>query len=436
MRSSSNPFLLSYVLLFAAIAVVTDTVVTGTVASAQTVLTVDRALAIARENNPRFGIADRGLTGAQSSRRELIQQRLPRVSFHGNAVYAPTFPSFGYDPALTNGGQIGAQVMIEHLLYDGGRRDLRLDQSGIDIDLIGRERLLMERDLRLNVELAFNDAMHARDEVALREVNVQQLADYLRLVETMYAGSLVGLTDVLKTRVRLSDARLALDDAHNAADTARFALAELIGLPFDTLVSVAGRLDSLADVGMFDPAANPDLAAVDLAVRRSQIEVELARRENSPTVSLLADAGALTSVQNITLPRSERSSVVGVSAGVTVDIPILNWGITDLRVEQRQIAVDTLRLQADLLRRSLMRQNVELHARIARGRDRLVLIRATIADAEQNFLLTKSKYAGGGGSALEVLDAQQLLADNRLAELQTLAELQVLIARLERLTTP
>ncbi|MEO5929554.1 MAG: TolC family protein, partial [Candidatus Kapaibacterium sp.] len=118
------------------------------------------------------------------------------------------------------------------------------------------------------------------------------------------------------------------------------------------------------------------------------------------------------------------------------DIPILNWGITDLHVEQRQIGVDTLRLQAEILRRSLQRQNVELRSRLARGRDRLTLIRATIADAEKNFLLTKSKYAGGGGSALEVLDAQQLLSDNRVAELQTLADLQALAAKLERLITP
>lgn len=426
MRSSSNLLLPSFLLLVSAIVSV----------QAQTTLTINRALMIARENSPRFGIADKGLTGAQASRRELTRQRLPRVGFHGNAVYAPTFPSFGYDPAATSGGQISAQVMIEHLLYDGGQRDLRLDQSEIDIDLMSISRSLMERDLRLNVELAFNDAMHARDEIALRETNVQQLADYLQLVEAMYKGSLVGFTDVLQTRVRLSDARLVLDDARGAADTVRLALAELIGLPFDTAIAVAGRWDSLPDVGSFDPATNPDLTAFDLAVNRSLIDVELARRENSPVVSLLGDVGALTTVENITLPRSNRSSFIGVSAGITVDIPILNWGLTDLHVEQRQIGVDTLRLQAQLLRRSLLRREAELRVRIARSQDRLALIRETIIDAEKNFLLTKSKYAGGGGTALEVLAAQQLLSDNRLAELQTLADLHALMVNLQCLTIP
>ncbi|MEO5930977.1 MAG: hypothetical protein ABIR47_13665, partial [Candidatus Kapaibacterium sp.] len=83
MRSFPNLLVLVVLLLLAA----------GMDASAQTALTIDRALTIARENNPRFGIADKGLAGAESARRELIRQRLPRVSFHGNATYAPTFPS-------------------------------------------------------------------------------------------------------------------------------------------------------------------------------------------------------------------------------------------------------------------------------------------------------------------------------------------------------
>jgi outer membrane protein TolC len=55
--------------------------------------------------------------------------------------------------------------------------------------------------------------------------------------------------------------------------------------------------------------------------------------------------------------------------------------------------------------------------------------------AEENFAMTKSKYAAGGALSLEVLSAQQLLTDIKLEELQTLAEKQLLLARLEHITT-
>jgi outer membrane protein TolC len=405
-------------------------------ASAQTALTLDRALAIARENDIRLGIAGKGIDAAGLEQRELLRQRLPRLSFHGNALYAPTLPSFGYDPAITSGGQIGAQAVADYLLYDGGQNDLRLDRNRIDIEMLGGSRSLVERDLMLAVRLAFHDALRARGEVALRESFLQRLSDYLRLVESMYAGSIVGFTDVLRTRARVSDAKLALDDAITAADTARYALAELLGLPLDSTIAVTGSLDSIPPGPPFDPASSPDLAVAEMMVRRSRIDLDLAGLENRPVISAVADAGVLTSVDNLTLPAGERSSIVGISAGITVDLPLFNGGLADLHIAQRQIALDTARMGAALLRRTIERQEKQLRMQITRGSARLAIIRAAIDDADKNFLLTRSKYAGGGGSALEVLDAEQLLADNRLAELQTLADMQDLAARLQRLATP
>ena len=53
--------------------------------------------------------------------------------------------------------------------------------------------------------------------------------------------------------------------------------------------------------------------------------------------------------------------------------------------------------------------------------------------AEENFILTKSKYAAGAALALEVLAAQQMLTESHLAEIQTLADIRSLNARIERL---
>ena len=72
---------------------------------------------------------------------------------------------------------------------------------------------------------------------------------------------------------------------------------------------------------------------------------------------------------------------------------------------------------------------------IIKQRERLSVIQNNITSAEDNFLLTKSKYAGGGTLSLEVLSAQQLLTDTKLSELQTLADIQLLAAKMEQLTT-
>jgi outer membrane protein TolC len=70
---------------------------------------------------------------------------------------------------------------------------------------------------------------------------------------------------------------------------------------------------------------------------------------------------------------------------------------------------------------------------LSKAEERLLSLRSSMKAAEENFELTKSKYAGGGALSLEVLSAQQLLTDVKLEELQTLAEKQLLLARLEQI---
>ena len=124
----------------------------------------------------------------------------------------------------------------------------------------------------------------------------------------------------------------------------------------------------------------------------------------------------------------------GFSLGVTLEIPLINWGATDLRVQQRQLDADNLRLQSELLQRSITAESRKTRLQITKQRERLRVIQNNMKSAEDNFLLTKSKYVGGGSISLEVLSAQQLLTDTKLSELQTLADIQLLAAKMEQLS--
>jgi outer membrane protein TolC len=117
-----------------------------------------------------------------------------------------------------------------------------------------------------------------------------------------------------------------------------------------------------------------------------------------------------------------------------VDIPLVNWGATDLRVQQQQLTVNNLRLESERLQRSVTSQARQTRLQILRLRDRLGSVRQSLKQAEENFVLTKSKFVGGGTLSLEVLSAQQLLTETWLLELQTLADIQLLTAKLEQLT--
>ena len=412
-------------------------------ASGQEVFTLDRCLMLARAQNPRMRNAENAIRIAELSHAELSTTKLPQIKIGASSIYAPSSGNLGYDPALSNGGQVSGQVMVQQSLYDGGIRGLKSDQLSLDIDRLAKEKRIAERDLIFSVKQAFVETLRAEQEIILQEESVRQLNEYLEIVRRLSKVGSFAYTDVLKTELQLSNAQLSYQKASEEFAVAKYALAELIGTPLDTTFNIIGSLNNKPyiqiDSSSFnlypDSLSNLEMSAASLAIKRSLLDVELTQHENYPTVLFVGDAGLLTSGDNLRLPRDERANMFGFSFGVELEIPLVNWGATDLRVQQKQLDADNLHLQSELLQRSVITESRKTRLQIMKQRERLRVIQNNIKTAEDNFLLTKSKYAGGGTLSLEVLSAQQLLTDTKLSELQTLAGIQLLGAKMEQLTT-
>jgi outer membrane protein TolC len=121
--------------------------------------------------------------------------------------------------------------------------------------------------------------------------------------------------------------------------------------------------------------------------------------------------------------------------GVTLEVPLLTWGATDLRIQQRQLATQVLGLQLEGVKRSVTAEYRRTRFQLSKSNDRLRSVRSSLQAADENFALTKAKYVSGGVLSLEVLSAQQLLTDLKLEELGTIAETQLLLAKLEQITS-
>jgi outer membrane protein TolC len=320
---------------------------------------------------------------------------------------------------------------------------LKSDQLSLDINRLEKEKRIAERDLMFSVKQAFVETLRSGQEIVLQDESVHQLRDYLDIVRRLSKVGNAAYTDVLKTELQLSNAQLSYQKATEEFAVAKYSLAELIGVPLDTSFSIVGSLNdttyTATDLSPLttspDSLSNLEMSATSLAIKRSLLEVDLAQHENYPTIIFVGDAGLLTSGDNLRLPRDERANMFGFSLGLALEIPLVNWGATDLRAQQKQLDADNLRLQSDLLQRSLTTETRKTQVQISKQRERLRSLQNNLTSAEDNFLLTKSKYAGGGTLSLEVLSAQQLLTETKLSELQTMADIQILAAKMEQLTT-
>jgi len=402
-------------------------------AAASDSLGLEDCLRLAKARNPRGFLAAGAVQSAALAQDELRAQRLPQIKFQGTAEYAPKLGGFGYDPALTNGGQLGAQLAAEQILYDGGQRRLKLSQAGFDLARSQSERKRAELDLGLEVNQAFTEALRLQADLDIRRLNHARLREYLGLVQRMHGGGQVGFTDVLKTRIQVSEAESGVRQSEADLQGALLTLGELLGDSLEAPIQVKGSLDSVETPGPLDSAGNADWEISRLAMRSAELDLQAARGEWKPTVAATADAGLLTSVENLQQAPPDRANMLGASVGLHVELPVFGWGLREIHVRQRQLAADGLKWQWLSQRKSLFMEHRKSWLQWETAKTHRDALRENLSAAADNFSLTKSKYAGGQGMASEVLDAEKLWVDTQSSLIQAQANLRILGAKLKRL---
>ncbi len=126
--------------------------------------------------------------------------------------------------------------------------------------------------------------------------------------------------------------------------------------------------------------------------------------------------------------------MLGASAGITIEGPILDWGLNKIQVQEKQVAAQMLEAELNRQKRELRAQLVQLQLLMRTARERLVQIRDNLKKAMDAYELEKAKYAVGGALASEVLDAHKQITDTKLAELDILNDIETYRANLTHLT--
>jgi outer membrane protein TolC len=355
-------------------------------AGASDSLTINQCVAIAKANNLNLSIAGDTRRAAASGKTAAGKALLPRFSFSGGAGYAPWSLSFGYDPAVSTGGELGARIIGKQTVYDGGIRSLDMREAGLSVDFQDVAYRQTERDVVFAVRQAFIDLLRAQQEQSSRDESASRLSEYVDLAERLNAAGTAGYTDLLSARIGLTNARAEAMRAARQAETARYRLVLAMGTPDDTTFAVTGSLDNLLVVtediteplSPIDVSGSLDMRAAQVDYSLSRISVSRIKAERLPQIVLTGDAGVLTSRQNLQMPAPERYNSFGYSVGVGIDMPLWDWGARKALVEQSVFESRAAFARIKVIEQSIQAEYRTLRAQMENAAQLLQEIRTTL----------------------------------------------------------
>lgn len=270
-----------------------------------------------------------------------------------------------------------------------------------------------DQELMVRVFDAYAKAVVAQEQVDLVQAQLKALDEQLRANQQRFTRGEGTRTDVLETGAKRALVQARLIEAQDADQNARNALQAIIGLPVQRVarLKVAGRAVN-ADAEALETwrtrlnESNGEIESLRQAVEVARQELRRIEGGHHPKLDLVMSTGRTQSDTTATFQQTTRNR----SVGLELIVPIYSGGAVS--AQARQAAAQLVKAEADLEAR-IGELQVELHRQHALQRNSASRIAALQTAVESSSVLieaTRKSVAGGERTNIDVLDAQERLA--------------------------
>ena len=409
----------------------------------ETQLSLDEALRLANVQASTFQTAVINERIAAEDVRQAQAAFLPKVSTPLSYIY--TSPALGLPP-----GEPRAPSFVS---ADGiGVTDALVNVAG-DFDIAGRLRATLARNR------ALLSAAHAGTEAARRalaqavveayyglalanaqrraaEGNLAAADEFEHITSLLLSGGEVASVDLTRAQLQTLARRDDLQKAQANEKVAAGALRVFVGYEFSrpintTDLALAIPTDSeYAQFRAEDVSRRPEFTQLEQQLRAAQQEIKIARADRLPSLSYSINGGFDT--DSLKAPRLKEHT--GVSAAISLSIPIFDWGASRSRERQARLRVDLAENERTIALRGFTQQFYAAQAEVQSAAARIGLAREGVTKAQANVAASIARYRAGEAQIVEVTEGQTTLVEQRNALYQAIFDYQTALARLKQAT--
>jgi TolC family type I secretion outer membrane protein len=390
-------------------------------------LTLDECIDIGLQTNPSAEISLQNLKAVEEKIGEVKGGYYP--SFKLSSAYTYTTPldnKLGASPDIFD-----TRFFVKQTLFDAGAtsdlvRSIRHNITAQDYDV-----KKTAFDIVLSVKSAFYDVLKKRDLFEVSSTALTTTEKHLAQSKELYKEGLAPRSDVIKSEVQVSNARLDVIKAENALLSAKANLATAMGQAVTTDFNVISHDEGLLPIlpPLKDAIAvaydqRPELKGSRARIESAKASIDQAKSGLYPNLSLDASYGWQ---ESSFMPDDKKWGI-----GLTVSIPIFEQLTVKSKINQTVANLNGLKATETQTTRNIELDVQQAWLALKESMERLDLTRKTLEQAEEDMRVSEGRYKEGMGNILEVIDAQTALTQARTNNVVALYDIENARAKLDR----
>lgn len=329
--------------------------------------------------------------------------------------------------ALNGVREFTALVNVIQEIDTSGRLRADLARARATQDAASASVAVAERDLRKAVSDSYYRTLLARHIETALKTSLAESEAFEQRVNLLWKGGEAARADVVKASAQTAFLRQAADTAQLAARLANQELASFWTQDVSAPLLLADVLDDPLPApengGPADAAymRRPEFKLYDAQLHGFQAESRMAKSNLYPKLSGLFQFG----VDSVSPTWQDR----GYLAGGTLTIPVFDWFRSLSLARQFQARAAQVQDSRSLAQRVFSAEYESALVRVKQMFGQVEMTRNQVTLSEEDLKLSRVRYEGGEGAALDVVTAQNQLAQARTNYYSAIAA--YLTARLE-----
>lgn len=305
-----------------------------------------------------------------------------------------------------------AGLNLTYPLYTGGKKEAITGMAKKGVEIAREEKRKTELEVVRDVNKYYHGAQFARQMDQLASDTLERFQALEDLTDRLYqnASLKVKKTDYLRSKTTTAMTRSMLQETRYASALTKEALANAMGLPVNSQISLAPEAEAPRFDAAFEPLLadamkfNPDKQRLELAVMAAEHKINEARSGFFPMVGLEATTyKAWNDYKGGLINHDNRN---GWTLGVGVKWDLFDGGLTKASVDAARAGKIKLEAQRVLLDNGLALQIKDDFMRIERSRAQVDDSSKAQGYAEENRKLHVRAYQEEMVETKDVIEAQ------------------------------
>jgi outer membrane protein len=414
-------------------------IMVGPSPTAEQTLTLDECVRIAMERNPLRRVA------RESTRIVAEEVGLARAPYYPRLNATAGYQRFDRHIFLPGGvsrmidsNTLGgtddwhAGISLVYTLYDSGRRRAELEAALARLAASQQETERVVRDLVLKVHEAYYRLLAGRQLEEARQQSLNRREVNLRLAEIRLQAGDVTDADVVRSRVEMANAQLALVRAQAETYTAQAELNAAMGLPI--LPPVEVEADG-------PPALLPAEIELPVVIGQAMARREVLEAARRQTIATGHQVNAARGIHGANL---EATGSYGYRdeeflpenkewlAGLTLHIPLFTGFANRHQVARARAELARSEAELQNLELSVQQEVVTAYARLLEAYQAALTTENLVMEARESLRLTRARYEAGAVTINDLLDVEATLATAEADHVQTFFNYHQASSRFQR----